>query len=128
MAEGGSRMGVERADEDLGDDEDSDEEAPALSKGIVADRNLLSHYEGAVSFQRRPVVEADATPQVAFYLQDTGYKDNSEVVFGKVTKGLDLLKEAAKREKAETGVAYADPLKVDSYTEGSELQAIESTP
>lgn len=117
--------GDEDGDEDDDEDDDEAKEPSDLAKGIVSDRNHLSHFEGAISFRRQFSTDADATPQIALYVADSPSEDRRQVVFGKVTAGLELLKEASKREKGESGLLFKEAVEVKSFTEGSALKAIQ---
>lgn len=113
------------ADQPEDDETDEEEAEPSdLAKGIVPDQNNLSHFEGAVSFRRQFTTEADATPQLSVFVADAPNEDRRQVVIGKVTSGLELLKEAAKREKSDTGTRFREPVEVKSFAEGDALKSI----
>ncbi len=112
-------------------DHDTDGEHEAdkpsdLAQGKVADRNNLSHYAGAVSFFRAPLglLEATAKPRIAIYLEDSPRKDTEEVVFGMVTAGLDILKQASTRDPVEGEARLQEPLAVTGLQEGTGLAEI----
>ena len=67
------------------------------------DRNALSHVKGAVSFLRyNPFFDSKKRSiNVHFCLLDEARRDSQQVVFGVVTKGLDVLEKIANDEKSE---------------------------
>lgn len=100
-------------------------EASPVARGIVPDRNLLSHFQGAVSFFRAgPAIAADAQPRIAIYLQDMPAKDDQEVVFGQVQNGLQILEQIATRETVDETATLQEPLAVQGAEEAAGLQAI----
>jgi len=112
-------------DDENGDEESEAKEPSKLAQGIISDRNSLSHFEGAVSFLRgtAATLDADAKPRIAIYLTDSGYKTDSEVVFGRVMSGLDTLSQASTREVDE-GTMLKEPLAVQGIDEGTGLAGI----
>ena len=116
----------EESEEEGSDDEEDEEEereASPLARGVVGDRNYLSHFEGSVSFQRPfGTVEPDAKPRVVIYLSESPYRDSNEVVFGRVMAGLDLLKQIAERDPIEGEALLEEPVSVDSIEVGAGLK------
>lgn len=92
----------------------------------ASQRNSLSHFKGAVSFQRIAAPDA-AKPELraAVVLRDMFYYDESQVVFGKVLTGLDVLESALKGEKnADKPDELKEPIAVTEVIDGAGLAAI----
>lgn len=88
------------------------------------DRNSLTHLKGAVSFMRYdPFFDSKTeTVNVQFALLDDPRRDTQQVVFGVVTKGMDVLEKIAAAEKAESNPSeLKSAVKVASVREAAGL-------
>ncbi len=106
---------------------DETKKPPASLRGIVTDRNGLSHFKGAVSILRQPEPgpkDPAVRMKVRIELRDDPYTDDAEVVCGGVTGGLELLQQASARETKKDGRSLAKAIPVTAITEGADLGAI----
>lgn len=101
-------------------------EPSKIAQGIVPDRNLLSHYSGAISFRRSgsDLAVKSTGPRVAIYLTDSPWSDNSEVVFAQVLDGLEQMRQLSEREQDEDTGRLKEPLQITSVTESEALKDI----
>lgn len=116
----------EDGDSNASEDEDEEPEPSDLAKGVVPDRNQLSHFAGALSFFRawETDLTPDSPPRIAIYVEDTAYKDDQEVVFGTVLEGVDLLKQVSTRPKVDDDSMLVEPLKVIRIEESAGAQRL----
>lgn len=97
------------------------------SKPWGKDRNSLTHVKGAVSFLRyNPFFDSKKRSiNVHFCLLDEPRRDSQQVVFGVVTKGLDVLEKIANAEKAEDNPSnLKSAIKVSSVRESQGISAL----
>lgn len=97
--------------------------------GRVPDRNLLSHYAGAVGFARFEDMEEVPEPQVprlTLYAHDEPFQDDNEVVIGMVTEGLGILEQVSSRALAEGGIRLEEPLAIEAIEVSTALQSLAS--
>ncbi len=101
-------------------------EPSKVAQGIVPDRNLLSHYAGALSFMRNDddLQDKSTKPRVALYVADSPWQDSSEVVFACVLEGLEQLQQVSQREQDEASGRLKEPLPITGVTESDVVKAL----
>lgn len=109
------------------EDKDSDSKAEENPKPWGKDRNALTHVKGSISFMRyNPFYNnKKQSINVHFCLMDEARRDTQQVVFGVVTKGLDVLEKIAGGEQSEDQPGqFKSAVKVSSIRESAGLANI----
>lgn len=112
--------GAEKADEKTA-------KADETPKPWGKDRNTLTHLKGSVSFLRyNPFMDnKKRSINVHVCLMDEARRDTQQVVFGVVTKGLDVLEKIAAADKSEDNPSQLKtPVKIASVREAAGLATL----